>query len=256
MTRFRELLGTDFDGEPTDDIDDVIFGAFDDPAHRDRVPGLVELMNDPAAPENERFLACLALTTWGEQAGYEAVIRAAADPKRSPWYDTLIDRKFSVDSTFAQLAEAASEKDLAEEKGTLPLRTEALRALVRIADGEYFEDKLGELFDTAVLVTLLDDIKDVVGRGARSLAAGERYSFDLPTQLVDLACAVASADGPLAVELAMSVLGAVEPSQRALMHAVAIAHRAGADPEVRRFAEYLATAGDDAVRAAVGNMLP
>ncbi|MGW1201009.1 hypothetical protein ACWD4B_34965 [Streptomyces sp. NPDC002536] len=253
MTRFRELLGTDFDGEPTDDIDDVIFGAFDDPAHRDRVPGLVELMNDPAAAENERFLACVALTTWGEPAGYDAVIRAAADPKQSPWYDVLIDRKFSVDSTFAQLAEAASDMDLAEEKGTLALRTEALRALVRIADGEYFEDKLGELFDGAVLVDLLDDIRDVVGRGVRSLSAGERRSFDLPTQLVDLASVVAPADGPLAAELATTVLDAA-PSQRALMHAVTVVHRAGG-PEGRQFAEYLMAAGDDEVRSAVRGAL-
>lgn len=230
--------------------EDVIFGAFDDPAHRGRVPGLVELMNDPAAAENERFLACLALTTWGEQAGYEAVIRAAADPKRSPWYDALIDRRFSVDSTFAQLAEAASEKDLAEEKDTLGLRTEALRALVRIADGEYFEDKLGELFDGAVLVVLLDDITDVVGRGVRSLAAGDRRLFDLPTQLVGLASAVALADGPLAVGLAMSVLGVATSSQRVLTYAVTIVHRAGG-PEGRQCAEYLTAVGDDEVRAAV-----
>ncbi|MFC5721994.1 hypothetical protein ACFP1Z_17645 [Streptomyces gamaensis] len=253
MTRFCELLGTDFDGEPTDDVDDVIFGAFDDPAHRDRVPGLTALMNDPAVPESERFLACLALTTWGEQAGYEAVIRAAADPKRSPWYETLIDRKFSVDSTFTQLAEAASDKDLAEEKGTLPLRTEALRALVRIADTEYFEGKLGELFDCAVLVELIDDIREVVERGVRSLEAGERHLFDLPTQLVDLATAVAMADGRLGAGLAESVLN-VAPSRRALLHAVAVVHRAKG-VEGQRFAAYLVAAGGEEVRSRVREAL-
>ncbi|MFJ9643139.1 hypothetical protein [Streptomyces sp. NPDC101206] len=50
------------------------------------------MMNDPGAPEIERFLACVVLTIWGGTAGYEAVIRAAKDPKNTPWYDFSIDR--------------------------------------------------------------------------------------------------------------------------------------------------------------------
>ncbi|MEU8583626.1 hypothetical protein [Streptomyces abikoensis] len=253
MTRFNELLGTDFDGEPTTDIEDVLYGAFDDPGHRDRVPGLVELMNDPAAPEIERFLACLALTMWGEAAGYEAVLRAAADPEATPWYDFSIDRKFSVDSTFAQLADAVAERDLAEEKGTEALRVEAARALVRLADSQYFEDKLGELFDNATLRALLDDIKDVVGRGVRFLSTDEKRRFDLPTQLVDLASGVSTVDGPLGVELAMSVLDA-GTYPRTLKHAVPIVHRAQG-PEARRFGEYLLTVGDEDVRRQVQEIL-
>ncbi|GGP57439.1 hypothetical protein [Streptomyces abikoensis] len=253
MTRFSELLGTDFDGEPTTDIEDVLYGAFDDPAHRDRVPGLVELMNDPAAPEIERFLACVALTMWGEAAGYEAVLRAAADPEATPWYDFSIDRKFSVDSTFAQLADAVAERDLAEEKGTEALRVEAARALVRLADSQYFEDKLGELFDNATLRALLDDIKDVVGRGVRFLTTDEKRRFDLPTQLVDLASGVSTVDGPLGVELAMSVLDA-GTYPRTLKHAVPIVHRAKG-PEARRLGEYLLTVGDEDVQRQVREIL-
>ncbi|MEU1781541.1 hypothetical protein ABZ545_18910 [Streptomyces abikoensis] len=253
MTRFSELLGTDFDGEPTTDIEDVFYGAFDDPGHRDRVPGLVELMNDPAAPEIERFLACVALTMWGEAAGYEAVLRAAADPEATPWYDFSIDRKFSVDSTFAQLADAVAERDLAEEKGTEALRVEAARALVRLADSQYFEDKLGELFDNATLRALLDDIKDVVGRGVRFLNTEEKRRFDLPTQLVDLASGVSTVDGPLGVELAMSVLDA-GTYPRTLKHAVPIVHRAKG-PEARRLGEYLLTVGDEDVRRQVHEIL-
>ncbi|MEU2856795.1 hypothetical protein [Streptomyces syringium] len=253
MTRFSELLGTDFDGEPTTDIDDVIFGAFDEPGHRDRVPGLVELMNDPAEPEIERFLACLALSTWGETAGYEAVIRAAADPGNTPWYDFSVDRKFSVDSTFAQLADAVADGDLAREKGTEDLRVEAARALVRLADSQYFEDKLGELFDNATLRALLDDIKEVVARGVRSLAAGEKRRFDLPTQLVDLAGAVSVIDGPLGVEMATSVLK-VSSSPRTLNHAVALVNRAKG-PEGRQFGEFLLTVGDEKVCAEVHEAL-
>ncbi|MEU9177878.1 hypothetical protein AB0C90_13630 [Streptomyces sp. NPDC048550] len=253
MTRFTELLGTDFDGEPTTDIDDVIFGAFDEPGHRDRVPGLVELMNDPAEPEIERFLACVALATWGETAGYEAVIRAAADPGNTPWYEFSIDRKFSVDSTFAQLADAVADGDLAQEKGTGPLRVEAARSLVRLADSQYFEDKLGELFDNATLQALLDDIKEVVDRGVRSLAAGEKRLFDLPTQLVDLASAVSVLDGPLGVHMALSVLN-VSSSPRPLNHAVALVYRAKG-PEARQFADYLLAVGDEKVCAEVREAL-
>jgi hypothetical protein len=73
------LLGTDFNGRPTDDIDDVIHDAFESPRHRTRVPGLVALMNDPGAPEIKQFLACVVLTTWGKAARYGTVIRATAD---------------------------------------------------------------------------------------------------------------------------------------------------------------------------------
>lgn len=246
MNRINTLLGTDFDGRPVEGVDDVIDEAFDDPRHTERVPGLVALMDDPAAPEIERFLACLVLTTWAEPAGYEAVIRAAADPEATPWYDFSIDRKFSVDSTFAQLAGAvADSRYLVEDKGGEALRQEAFRALVRLADSQYFEDKLGELFDSATLQMLLGDIKDVVGRSVRFLAAGEKRRFDLVTQLVDLASGVSTVDGPLGVELAMSVL-AVDSFPRALIHAVPIVRRAQG-PEARRFGEFLLKAGDEDV---------
>ncbi|MDT3396803.1 hypothetical protein RKE29_09135 [Streptomyces sp. B1866] len=250
MSRFEELLGTDFDGRPTTDLDDVVYEGLDDSRHRERVPGLVALMNDESAAERERFLACVALTTWAEPAGYDAVVRAAADPKRAPWYDILIDRKFSVDNTFAQLSLAVSDSDvLAEEKGTLDQRVEAFRSLVRIADSEYFDEKLGDLLDARSVAAVLPDIRAVVGRGVAALAAREPSSFDLATQLVDLAAAVATVDGPTAVGLATDVLGSAA-SQRALIHAVAIVHRSRS-PECRRFGEYLSTIGDDEVRAQV-----
>ncbi|WP_242442064.1 hypothetical protein [Streptomyces sp. CB02460] len=250
MTRIDELLGRDFDGEPTTDLDDVIDTAYDDPRHSERVPGLIELMNDPGEPEKDRFLACLALTSWAEPAGFEAVIAAAADPENTPWYDFSIDRKFSVDSTFSQLAVAVdSSRFLVEEKGTAALRTQAFRALARITDTQYFEDRLGELIDSASVRAALGEIKEAVGRGVRALASGEKPRFDLATQLVDLACAVAPVDGPLSVELATSVLH-VAPSPRALEHAVTIVYRAEG-PEIREFGEYLTAVGNERVRTEV-----
>lgn len=57
------LLGMAFDDRPTNDLEDVIYSGLDDPTHRERVPGLVELLSDDAAPERERFLVCVALTS-------------------------------------------------------------------------------------------------------------------------------------------------------------------------------------------------
>ncbi|PZT77346.1 MULTISPECIES: hypothetical protein [unclassified Streptomyces] len=221
---------------------------------RDRVAGLTRVMNDPGAAAMDRFLACRDLTEEGEAAGFNAVIRAAGDPEGTPWYDCSIDRKFSVDSTFSQLAVAvdASHYEV-EEKGTAALRVEAFRALVRLADTQYFEDRLGELIDNATIRATLGEIEETIGRGVRALAAGEKQRFDLATQLVDLACAVAPVDGPLAVEPAMSVLR-VSASSRTLEHAVTIVHRAGW-PEIRGFGEYLTAVGDERVRAEVREAL-
>ncbi|WP_238153828.1 hypothetical protein [Streptomyces xinghaiensis] len=237
----------DFDDRPTSDPEDVIYGGLDDPTHRERVPGLVELMGDAAAPQRERFLACVALTTWGEEAGYRSVIEAAADPGKVPWYEILIDRKFSVDNTFAQLAVAVADSDdIAPEKGTADCRIAAFRALARIADREYFDDKLGEILDRDTVTAVLGDIEDVVERGVASLSVGRPTRFDLATQLVDLAAAVASVDGPQAVELAIPVLSAAA-HHRPLVHALTIVHRVPG-PEGEQFGEYLMAVGDEKVR--------
>ncbi|WP_330314191.1 hypothetical protein OHS17_26775 [Streptomyces sp. NBC_00523] len=221
---------------------------------RNRVAGLIRVMNDPGAPLMDRFLACRDLTEEGEAAGFEAVIRAAGDPEGTPWYEFSIDRKFSVDSTFSQLAVAvdASHYEI-EEKGTTALRVEAFRALVQLADTQYFEDRLGELIDSATVRAALGEIKEAIGRGVRALAAGEKSRFDLATQLVDLACAVAPVDGPLSVELATSVLH-VAASPRALEHAVTIVFRAEG-PEIREFGEYLTSVGNERVRTEVREAL-
>ncbi|MBG0852805.1 hypothetical protein I2W78_13380 [Streptomyces spinoverrucosus] len=219
----------------------------DDARHRVRVPGLVELMNDSSAPERERFLACVALTTWAEPTGYETVIALTRDPKTAPWYNLLIDRKFSVDNTFAQLSPAVGDSDdLAHEKGTQNLRTEAFRSLVRIADREYFDEKLADLLDRETVAAVLSDIHEVIGRGVVQLAEGLTQKFDLTTQLIDLAAAVATVDGPAAVRLAREVLSH-DAGPRALIHAVAVVQRSRT-PEAREFAQYLSSVGNDRVR--------
>ncbi|MFZ3566357.1 hypothetical protein ACOKM5_05220 [Streptomyces sp. BH097] len=251
---FEALLGTDFEGRPTNDVEDVIYEALDDPRHRERVPGLTALLQDTTAQDRERFLSCVALTTWAEPAGYAAVIEAAQDPKLAPWYDLLVDRKFSVDNTFAQLALAVGDSDvLAREKGTWAQRTEAFRCLIGIADSEYFDEKLGDQLDAPTAATLISPIRTVVAHGVAALAAGKPRKFDLPTQLVDLAASLAPVDAATAVTLATDVL-AQEAHPRALLHAVSIVQRSHA-PEARAFAEYLSMSGDDRVRASVQEAL-
>ncbi|MGV9880022.1 hypothetical protein [Streptomyces sp. NPDC003006] len=246
MSEFIRLLGTDFDGQATSDPEDVIYAGLDDPRHNDRVPGLIELMGDPTATERDRFLSCLALTTWGESAGYSAVMSVAESPKLAPWYEALIDRKFSVDSTFAQLAVAVSDSDeMAETKGTTTQRLESFRSLIRISDSEYFEDKLGELLDHATAGYVLGEISEAVQRGVAGLAGGERQRFDVATQLVDLASASALVDGRVAAKLVMDVLK-VAPSHRTLMHAITVLHRSNS-PEVKQLGEYISLIGDEQV---------
>ncbi|MGW2341416.1 hypothetical protein [Streptomyces sp. NPDC001661] len=252
--RFEALLGTDFEGRPTRDPEDVIYEALDDPRHRERVPGLTALLHDPTAHDRERFLSCVALTTWAEPAGYAAVIEAAREPKLAPWYGLLVDRKFSVDNTFAQLALAVGDSDvLAGDKGTWDQRTEAFRCLIGIADSEYFDEKLGDQLDGPTAATLLSPIRIAVAQGVATLASRKPLKFDLATQLVDLAASLAPVDAAAAITLATDVL-AQEAHPRALLHAVSIVQRSRT-PEARAFAEYLSMSGDDRVRASVQDAL-
>ncbi|MFB6523708.1 hypothetical protein [Streptomyces sp. NPDC056401] len=248
MTQFEDLLGTDFEGNRTDDVDDVIYGGYDHASHRDRVPGLVALLGDASASDRERYLSCLALVSWGEPAGYQAVQQATLEPRAVPWYDLVMDRKFSVDSSYGQFSEAAADsRELAGEKNSSDLRVETFRSLIRIADREYFEEKLGDYLEEAVVRVCLPDIHEVVLRGLGSIESGARFRFDLATQLVDLANSVVPVDEELAVGLVRRILQAV-PADRTMAHAVTAVRRAKG-PAGQALAEYLSTAGNAHVRA-------
>ncbi|MFE2166762.1 hypothetical protein ACFXB3_17125 [Streptomyces sp. NPDC059447] len=81
--------------------------------------------------------------------------------------------------------------------------------------------------------------------GAREIEC----SFDLPTQLVDLASGVSTVDGVPAVNPVMGILD-VNSSSRTLNHAVSIVFRARG-PEGRQFGEPLLTVGNERVCAEV-----
>jgi hypothetical protein len=259
MTPVEQLLLVDFDGQPvtepdgrpSTDPDWVIAAAVDDPRHRERVGPLTALLLDPDTGAWDRFLACYALTAWAEPAGYAATIEAARHPGRTPWRGVSIDRRISVDDTFAQLAQAVGQSsDLSADKGTEDQRIEALRALLAIAADQFFDWQLAFALDDDTLPLVRDDVVAVVRRGVDELAAGVVPAFDLPTQLADLAAALTSLDEELAVDLGHLVAGAASDSRRTLEHLTAIVAR-GAGPRSLGFGDYLGLIGDQEVRRQV-----
>lgn len=203
----RQLLFTDFEGGTVDDPDLVIDAGLHEPAQAERVPGLVQALYDPATDSLDQFLAAYALTTWAEPAGFAAVQDAVRAGRDAPWYGDSIDRLYSVDDTFNQLAGGVSRAyALATGKGTEPQRLETLRALIGIADVEYFEDGLIRALSPRLVPEFAADIKAVVIRGVRRLADGYRPGFDLGGQLADLAGLVAGVQDPLGVQLGSAIL--------------------------------------------------
>ncbi|GAA3887210.1 hypothetical protein GCM10022243_59970 [Saccharothrix violaceirubra] len=250
----RELLYTDFDGQSVDDPDEVINAAFDDGRYVARVAPLTDLLAAPEASAYDRFLACCALTTWGEPAGYQAVVDAAASPGEVVWRDELIDRKYSVDETFAHLAHAVgASEDFAVAKGTEPARLTALRALLRVSDTEYFDWRLAHALDARVLPFVADDVASAVRQGIHTLTEGPRPSFDLAAQSADLAAAVTPYDERLAVALGGDLMR-VDTSPSVLLRLVAIVAR-GTGPVSLRYADYLASVANDEVRCALSDAL-
>ncbi|NGY65171.1 hypothetical protein G7043_40330 [Lentzea sp. NEAU-D13] len=128
-------------------------------------------------------------------------------------------RRMAVDDTFSAFANAIDvSHEICEDKGTRAERTEALRALVRIADTEYFDDKLD-------------------------------YAFDL----LDLVAVLVETSEPEAVELGFRLLQ-LERSPRVVRHAVGIVTR-GSQEESKAFGEYLALVGEDQTRSCVEEAL-
>lgn len=247
------LLGTDFDGVASDP-DSVIADGLTDPRHADRVPPLTMLVDDTQAAPLTRLHAAVALATWGESAGYRAVVDATREPVLAPWYGFSIDRKFSVDDTFAWFATAVlSSRRAARAKDTVEDRIAALRALVRIADREYFDEQLEWAVGSGPVDRVAADVVEVVQRGVQRLEDGDAPAFDLPTQLVDLAAALTESDDATGVRLARSVIG-VSANGRVLIHATELVAR-GHGADSLELAEHLGSIGDDEVRRRVARAL-
>lgn len=243
------LLLTDFDGAPVDDPDDVILGGFSDERYRERTGPLATLLADRNAQPYDRFLACYALACWAEPAGYRGIQDAVNAPE-AVWRDVVINARYSVDETFAQLAGAVWQgRELAPRKATEAHRLEALRALVTIADEQFFDWKLTFALDEVSLPHVLDILPDVIRRGVTRLKNGHRPSFDLCTQLADLAATITPFDEQLAVALGVELVG-YDTSVRTVTHLSAIVAQ-GTTNHSSIFSDLLAMISGSDGRAAV-----
>ncbi len=143
MADTGRLLYTDFDGNALARPEPLIGRGLVDDRHIERVPGLVAVVDDPAADPLDRLFACLALTAWGEGSGYRAVV-VAAESARPPWHGMSRTAIRPTDTPFGLVAEHLGRSDaMAERKGTETARIDALRALIAIADRVDFGDQLG-----------------------------------------------------------------------------------------------------------------
>ncbi|MFI9507025.1 hypothetical protein [Nocardia sp. NPDC052566] len=249
----RDLLYTDFDGTAVDDPDDVILDALDDPRYRQRIAPLTAILQDASNTPYDRFLACCALTSWAEPAGYRAVAEATKAGDKTVWYRELIDRRFSVDETFSQLAGAVRiSGDFATDNSTEQERATALVALIGVADQFYFDWQLAAAIDNSTAGSARDEIAATVRRGIAALTQGKPPAFDLGAQLAELARSMTTVDEQLAVQLGYE-LARVDSSPSTLIRLTPIASQ-GMSPESRSFGTYLATIGDEQVQAAISQL--
>ncbi|MFI6933129.1 hypothetical protein [Streptomyces sp. NPDC050287] len=207
------LLYRDFDGLPAEP-DDVI-GEGLDGGYQERSEELRKVLRDPGEDPSGRFLACVALTRWADEAGYEAVTQAARIPESVPWRGASYDRFHGQDDTFGLLADAVgNSEDMIDERGTRTERTQAARALLAIADRVQFARHIGALLRPDLVVAGLPEIQATVDRGVTRLAK-ERFPYDLGLQLALMTAAVHRADAARSLEAARRLI-AVEPGERAL----------------------------------------
>ncbi|MCK1799135.1 hypothetical protein MTQ01_24520 [Streptomyces sp. XM4193] len=250
----NEVFTVDFDGNSTPDVDDIIYAGLDDMRHLQRVPLLTEILNNRSAPIYDRYLACLTLVTWGETAGYEALKSAATSVPKTGWTEVSIDRHFSVNDTYGHFLTALDDSsEISEYKGNEIPRISALRALIETADREYLGTKLGYIPGPEDAARSINEIRNTILRGADALTSQGEPSFDLSTQLVDLASTIASTHGIISVELASRVLG-ITRSPRAITHAVSIAEWVDGE-EGEKFGEHLLNIADTDTRELVANKL-
>lgn len=214
--RVASLLYTDEAGRPALP-DAVMEEARDSGRWKDLVDPVAALMDDRQVDALYRWVACQCLCGWADPAGYEAVRLTAGDPARSVFSRVAEDR-FTRDQSWGELAEAVGEsREFAEERGTLPLRLDALRALLRAADrvdlvhgkGRGIVDALWD----ADVQELRPEVEAAVQATEAALARGDRLD---PVRLVGLLVVLARVDEPAAVSAARELLSA-EPSRDVLV---------------------------------------
>jgi hypothetical protein len=197
------------------DPDDVISDGLDG-GYEERSEALRQVMQDSDEDPAGRFMACVALTRWADEAGYSAVVEAAGSPGSVAWRGASYDRLHSQDDTFGVLADAVGDSaDMVEEQGTAFGRVQAARALFAIADRVQFDRHISSLLRRDLVSACLPDLKAAVERGTRRLAEKDQPSYDLGLQLALMIVAASASDRAWAVPAAQR-LAEVDPGERAL----------------------------------------
>ncbi|MFE4456573.1 hypothetical protein ACFROC_04370 [Nocardia tengchongensis] len=199
------LFYTDFEGNPAEP-GDVLNWALEG-GWAEREPGVLALYNDDAAHPAERLLACAALARWGSADGYRAVIEGAMNPDRAVWIGGSADRWGGADNSFAILAEdVAASDEMAETRGTLPLRAEALTQLLRISDRFQFERSLSQGLSKSDMIALRPEIELAIRNGIERLLGESAASFDLHGQIAGLIRSLARVDRDRAIHFSREFL--------------------------------------------------
>ncbi|GCB49401.1 hypothetical protein [Streptomyces sp. NL15-2K] len=221
--RVAGLLFLDFEGAPANP-DEVISEGLDG-GYRDRTEELADVLRDLDEGPWSRFLACLALTRWADEA-YDAVAEAARTPELVPWRGVSYDRFHSQDDTFWLLADAVGDSDdMVEERGTGTERLQAVRALLAIADRVQFDRRIGALLRRDLVVDNLADIQAVVDLGIVRLAkeqlsldvlvrSGDRIEYGVQLKDVDSASSLKSATRGIAEK---QLLGQIDGQKVAIL---------------------------------------
>ncbi|WP_438818258.1 DUF397 domain-containing protein [Streptomyces thermoviolaceus] len=211
--RVAALLFVDFDGMaagPEDVISDGLDGGY-----RSRTGALREVLRDSSEDPAGRFLACVALTRWGDPVGYEMVVRVAGFPESVPWRGATYDRLYGQDDAFGVLADAVGDSsDMVEERGTATQRLKAAESLLNVADRVPFDRHISSLLRQDVVTACLDVIKVTVARGVVRLTE-EPPRYDLGLQLALMINAAGRVDRNWS-ETAACNLKAANPGERAL----------------------------------------
>lgn len=241
----QELLCTGYDGTPAEPSE-IIDDAFDSPRYLTRVQPLARILADEAADRSDRFLACCALTTWAEEAGYRAVIGAARDPDATAWLGTTIDRLYSVDDSFLLLLDALrSSADLATSRQTEDLRVDAIRSVLTLLPEWYLGRAAADALQDLTEV-LHDDARGAVERGIARLDEAPRPPFETEIQIAAIIAILTPLDDTGAVLLADRLLEVADSAatMRELSDVVAY----GDGPASLRLGERLRMTGDEFVR--------
>lgn len=225
MSRTELLLRTDFDGRALDGAAALIGRGLGDERRHRRATELHPLLDDPAVDPLDRYLTLLVLASWADATGYQAVQVAADLGREVAWYECSVDRLWSVDDSFGNLADAVAWSDeLAAAEGTEVARRAAARALTGLIDTEYLANNAGFLVGSLPPREVGGEVCRTVRRAVQALRGGARIPFPVGAQLLDALAGIAESFPADAVALALDVL-AVDGSTPAMLRAVAVVDR-------------------------------